>query len=292
MNQAVKVKSTPVITLISKNCQELLTNQASLPSMPDVAARIHSAMASPNWSVGTIATIIKGDPGTTTYLLQMANSAMYAGVTPIREVERAISRIGMDSTRNLVMAHALRSMFMTRSKMLAALMRQTWKMSARLAALSAVLARQCSRMSPERALLAGLLQDIGVLPILNVLNRYQDQITDEAQVAGAVDRYAPQVGQVLLKHWDFEADMVDVARSRGDWLRDPRPDPELADLVLLARLHDNIVEGKASSLPRIDEVPAFAKFPLGGLLPDSSLELLHEEQASVNDVMRALGANQ
>ncbi len=260
--------------------------------MPDVAARIHGAMASSNWSISTIAAIIKGDPGTTTYLLQLANSAMYAGVTPVREVERAISRIGMDSTRSLVMAHALRSKFVTRSQMLSELMRQTWKTSARLAALSAVLARQCSRMSPERALLAGLLQNIGVLPILNVLNQYQDQLTDSAQVLGVVDRYASQVGQVLLKHWDFESDMVEVARSRGDWLRDSRSAPDLADLVLLARLHDEIVEGKAYGLPRIDELPAFAKFPIGGVLPDSSLELLHAEQESVNDVMRALGADQ
>ncbi len=259
--------------------------------MPDVAARIHSAMASPNWSINTIAAIIKGDPGTTTYLLQMSNSAMYAGVSPIREVERAIARIGMDNTRNLVMAHALRSMFMTSSRMLASLMRQTWKTSARLAASSAVMARQIPRMSPERALLAGLLQDIGVLPILKVLDRFQDQLDDEAQVQGVVDRYAAQVGQVLLKQWDFEAEMVEVARSRCDWHRDPGPDPDLADLVLLARLHDNIVEGTVDSLPRTDEVPAFAKFPLGEILPDSSLELLREEQEAINDVMRALGAD-
>jgi len=260
--------------------------------MPDVAARIHGAMASPNWSISTIGAIIKGDPGTTTYLLQMANSAMYAGVTPIRDVEGAISRIGMDSTRSLIMAHALRSMFRTRSKMLGALMRQNWKASARLAALSAVLARECSRVSPERALLAGMLQDIGVLPILNVLNKFQDQLNNEAQVVGVLDRYAAQVGQVLLKQWEFEPDMVEVARSRGDWLRDLRSDPELADLVLLARLHDKIVEGKANDLPRIDEVPAFAKFPLGGVMPDSSLEVLHEERASVDEVLRVLGADQ
>jgi len=292
MSQAVKAKTTPVITLISESCQKLLSNRASLPSMPDVAARIHSAMADPNWSIGTIAAIIKGDPGTTTYLLQIANSAMYAGITPVREVERAVSRIGVDSTRSLVMAHALRSMFVTRSKMLSALMRQTRTTSARLAALSAVLARQCPRMSPERALLAGLLQDIGVLPIINVLNQYHDQLTDEAQVLGVFDRYASQVGQVLLMHWNFEADVVEVARSRDDWLRDPQAAPELADLVLLARLHDRIVEEKAEGLPRLDEVPAFGKLPLGSVRPDSSLELLHEEQASVDDVMRALGANQ
>jgi len=292
MNQAVKPKPTPIITLISEGCRELLTNKASLPSMPDVAGRIHAAMSSPNWSMSTIAAIIKGDPGTTAYLLRTANSALYAGVSPIREVERAIARMGMDSTRSLVMAHALRSMFETRSKILGAIMQRTWKTSARLAALSAVLARQCTRMSPDRALLAGLLQDIGVLPILNVLNRFQDQLSNEAQVQGVIDRYAPQVGQVLLTQWDFEPDMVEVARSRCQWQRDTGAAADLADLVLLARLHDNIVQGSAAGLPRIHEVPAFAKFNVGGLLPDSSLELLHNEQASVQDIMGALGADQ
>lgn len=291
MNQALEAKPTPIITLISNVCRELLANRASLPSMPDVAARIHDAMTSANWSINTIATIIKSDPGTTAYFLQIANSAVYTSVTPIREVERAITRIGMDGTRSLVTAHALRSVFETRSELLGAVMRETWKASARLAALSAVLARQCPRFSPERALLAGLLQDIGVLPILNVLNRYQDQLTSKEQISNAVDRYASQVGLVLLQQWSFEPDIVEVARSRGDWLRDPRPAPDLADLVLIARLHDNIVEGSAGGLPRIDEVPACAKLPLGELSPDSSLELLHNEEASVKDLMRALGAD-
>jgi len=258
--------------------------------MPDVAARIHGAMASPNWSISTIAAIIKGDPGTTTYLLQMANSAMYAGVEPIREVDQAISRIGLDRTRALVMAHAVRSMFETRSRILGALMRRTWKSSARLAATCAVLARSYTSLSPERALLAGLLQDIGVLPILSVLNNYEDQLSSEAQVQGVIDRYAGQVGVVLLTHWDFEPDMVDVARSRGDWHRDSGPRPELADLVLVASLHDRIAAGQADGLPRLDQLPAFGKFPLGGLLPDSRLAVLEEEAAAVSDVMRALGA--
>ena len=72
MTQAVTKKPIPITTLISRNCQELLTNRSSLPSKPDVAARIHGGMASPNWSINTIASIIKGDPGTTIYLLQIA----------------------------------------------------------------------------------------------------------------------------------------------------------------------------------------------------------------------------
>jgi HD-like signal output (HDOD) protein len=258
--------------------------------MPGVAARIQDAMASPNWSMRTIATIIKGDPGTTTYLLQVANSPLYAGAGPVRLVEQAIARLGINSTRHLVMAHAVRAMFVTRSALLTSLLQRTWASSTRLAALCGVLAKHLSRFRPESATLGGLLQDIGVLPILNVLNRYHEQLTDEAQVVRAIDKFAPSVGTVLLTRWGFDADIVEVARSRGNWLRDPQPVADLADVVLVARLHAEITSGGgARHVPRIDAVPAFAKLAFGDLRPDGSLALLHDEEAAINDLTSSLG---
>jgi len=293
VSPAPAVKSVSIATLISDICGKLLSNNASLPSMPAVAARIHDAMASPNWSMRTIATIIKSDIGTTTYLLQVANSPLYAGVAPARQVEEAIARLGINSTRHLVMAHAVRSTFVTRSRLLTTLMRRTWQSSTRLAALCGVLARHCSSFRPESAMLAGLLQDIGVLPILNVLNAFQDQLTNEAHVFGAIDKFAPPVGTILLTRWGFDADMVEVARSRGNWFRNPQSSADLADLVLVARLHADIVSGNdAYNPPRIDAVPAFAKLPLGDLQPDSSVTLLHDREDAINELMRSLGTDQ
>jgi HD-like signal output (HDOD) protein len=281
----------PIATLITDACAKLLSNQASLPSMPAVAARIHDAMASPNWSMRTIATIIKSDLGTTTYLLQVANSPLYAGAAPARQVEQAIARLGINSTRHLVMAHAVRSTFVTRSGLLTQLMQRTWASSTRLAALSGVLAKHCSNLRPESATLAGLLQDIGVLPILNVLNRYHEQLTNEAPVLSAIDKFAPPVGTILLTRWGFEPDMVEVARSRLNWLRDPQPAADLADVVLVARLHAEITSGgNAQNVPRIDAVPASRKLPLGNLRADSSIALLHDEAATINDLIGSLGA--
>lgn len=260
--------------------------------MPAVAARIHDAMADSNWSMRTIATIIRSDLGTTTYLLQVANSPLYAGATPVRQVEQAIARLGINSTRHLVMAHAVRSMFKTRSALLTSLMQRTWRSSTRLAALCGVLAPHCSSFRPESATLAGLLQDIGVLPILNVLNRFHEQLTNEAHVSSAIDKFAPPVGTILLTRWGFEADMIEVARSRGNWLRNPRPAADLADLVLVARLHANITSGdEARESPRVDAVPAFAKLPLGDLRPDGSIALLHDEEVTIRDLMSSLGAD-
>jgi HD-like signal output (HDOD) protein len=285
-------KSVPIATLITDACAKLLSNQTSLPSMPAVAARIHDAMTSPNWSMRTIATIIKSDLGTTTYLLQVANSPLYAGAAPVRQVEQAIARLGINSTRHLVMAHAVRSTFVTRSALLTSLMQRTWRASSRLAALCGVLARHCSSFRPESATLAGLLQDIGVLPILNVLNRYHEQLSNEAHVLNAIDKFAPPVGTILLTRWGFEADMIEVARSRGNWLRDAQPAADLADLVLVARLHANITSGDQAQLsPRVDAVPAFGKLPLGNLQPDGSITLLHDEEASINELMSLLGTD-
>src|SRR5690606_1931228 len=243
MSAAPAVKSVPIATLITDACAKLLSDHSTLPSMPAVAARIHDAMASPHWSMRTIATIIKSDPGTTTYLLRVANSPVYGGTSPARQIEPAIARLGINTTRHLVMAHALRSTFVTRSALLTSLMQRTWRSSTRLAALSGVLAKHCSNFRAETATLAGLLQDIGVLPILNVLNRYHQQLTNEAQVWGVIDKFAPPVGTILLTRWGFEADMIEVARSRASWFRNPQPVADLADVVLLARLHASVTSG-------------------------------------------------
>jgi hypothetical protein len=65
---------------------------------------------------------------------------------------------------------------------------------------------------------------------------------------------------------------------------------DLADVVLVARLHADITSGnQARHSPRIDAVPAFAKLPLGNLRPDSSVTLLHDEEATINDLMSSLG---
>jgi HD-like signal output (HDOD) protein len=174
-------------------------------------------------------------------------------------------------------------------------MQRTWASSTRLAALCGVLAKHCSSFRPESATLAGLLQDIGVLPILNVLNPYHEQLANEARVLGAIDKFAPPVGTILLTRWGFEADMVEVARSRGNWLRDPQPAADLADLVLVARLHANLTSGtsgdEARHSLRVDAVPAFAKLPLGDLRPDGSVALLHDEEAAINELMGSLGTD-
>ncbi len=171
-------------------------------------------------------------------------------------------------------------------------MQRTWRSSTRLAALCGVLAKHCSSFRPESATLAGLLQDIGVLPILHVLNPYHEQLSNEAQVSSAIDKFAPPVGTILLTRWGFERRDGRSCAQPGELAPDPQPAADLADVVLVARLHADITSGnQAEHSPRIDAVPAFAKLPLGNLRPDGSIALLHDEEATINDLMSSLGTD-
>lgn len=280
---------SPISGLFSKVYRDILADRAELPSMPDVALRIRAAMQQPNYSAVSVAKALSIDSGATAYLIRIANSALYGGVTPIQDIEKAVSRLGMDTTRNLVTAYALKAMFQTRSAALAGMMRDTWHESARVAALASVVAGRCPGFSADRAMLAGLLQNIGVLPLVNALETRSGPDPDEQQVRSTIETFSPKIGAVLLKHWNFDDEIVEVARSRGDWWRNPDPTPDLADLVLVARLHNYVGTDEMRHLPFINETPAFLKLPLGEMNPDASLEFLREAESDVQEVMRLLG---
>ncbi len=281
-------QKSPVHGLLARICHEIMTDKTRLPSMPDVALRIRASMQQPSYSAATVARAIQADPGTCAYLIRVSNSALYGGAAAIENVENAVVRLGMDTTRNLVTAYALRAMFQTRSRVLGSLMRQCWHDSARQAALASAIAARCPKMDSDRALLGGLLQDIGALPLLNALEHHKS-LPDAERVLDTIEMFAAKVGVHLLSHWGFDEDIVEVARSRKDWYRDPQPDADLADIVLVARLHAIVGSSNALETPLINEVPAFEKLPLGEVGPHQSLEFLREAEGEVSELMQMLG---
>ncbi len=289
MTEIAEPATTPIRGLFSRVYHEILTDKAQLPSMPHVALRIRAAMQQKNFSAETVARVVEADAGTSAYLIRVANSALYRGAVPIKNVQTAVSRFGMEVTRNLVIAYALRAMFTTRSRVLAKIMQENWRTGARLAAVSSVLAKRFGDFGPDQAMLAGLLQDIGVLPLITALDKRKQSVSDPEKIVATVDEFANKVGPILLKHWGFDESTIEVARSRKDWFRDIRQEAELADLVLIARLHADVGTKNQADQPRINEVPAFHKLSLGNVGPDESLKILQEADADVQEVMQMLG---
>ena len=83
-----------------------------LPVMPDAAVKI-MAMAEEGSDVSftELERAIKIDPGLTTKILKVANSAMYARQREIKSLQMAITLLGMKNIRSLVMLVAASGLF-------------------------------------------------------------------------------------------------------------------------------------------------------------------------------------
>ena len=198
--------------------------------------------------------------------------------------------MGLRGTRDIVTSCVVRSLFHTNSRVLKRRLDEIRRQSIKIAAISYVLARSFSGFAPDRAMLAGLLQDIGVFAVLIEIQNRPEVANDEGTTRAAVSRLSAMVGVLLLENWKFDKEIVDVVRAREDWMRNPQPQADIADIVLIARLHSYIGTPLMSSCPRINEVPAFAKMPLGELTPGQSLKLVEVAHQDISELERLLSS--
>lgn len=268
--------------------QRLTAGELTLPSLPDIGLRVREAVRDPQQSLTGIARIVQLEPPLAAYLVSVANSPLFRGAKSVDSCQAAVGRLGLSVTNNLVMSYSLRTLFASESSVLSRVLRGLWQQSVHLAALSSVLARHCGGVDPDRALLAGLLQDIGALPIVANLSAKPEMLADAATVREILDRYAIPVGTLLLKQWGFDEEMLKVVASREDWQRDPGPKAELADVVLLARLHGYVGTPRMRQCPRINAIPAYRKLALGELSPGDSLAILDTARQEVAEVQNLM----
>lgn len=262
-------------------------NQLVLPSMPDIAYRVNKAVQE-SGTMQEIARIVQVDPPLAARLIQVANSPFYGGLSRVRNLRDAVVRLGITATRNIVTSFALRQLFQAKSPLLHRHIQALWAHSALVGALSFVLARITPGFDPDRGMLAGLVHDIGEVPMLAYADINSAIAADFPEFERAVGRLRGMVGAIVLEKWRFDPELVKVAAESEEWFRDPQPRADYCDLVLVAQLHAHIGAPRTPSLPRIDEIPAFKKLALGQLTPRLSLHVLEQARGEVAAIYRIL----
>lgn len=270
--------------------QDYMDNRMALPSLPDIAIRVGKAIRDPDNSLNEITRIVQSDAALTARLIQVANSPMYRGQTDITSCRMAISRLGMESTRNLTFSFAMKQLFKTRSSILKNELVKLWRHSSRVAAICHVLARLSKRFDPDFALLAGLVHDIGALPVIIHAENYPDLKATPARLEAVISRLRPQVGAMVLRKWKFPEEVIATALDAENWMRDPAPSADLCDLVIIAQIHSFFGMPASGKLPVITEIPAFAKLLGGKLTPEASMAVLQESQGEIDEMMELLGS--
>lgn len=263
-------------------------NKLSLPSLPNVALRLKEAMEK-DLGINEAVKIIEVDVSIVAKLIQLANSPLYSPITPITNCHAAVTRLGLDQTRKLVMGISLKQLFRCQNPQLMKKMQDLWKSSLYISSLSFVLAQENGSPNPEDALLAGLVSDIGIIPILHFAEQYPNEYPNLDVLDSAIPFLSPPVGSLVLHTLGFAPELASIPKYAEDWFYESEGDKlNLVDVVILAKLHGYFGTNRAKEIPYLNSIPAYTKLKHSKLTPDFSLHILHKAKHRIQAAMNFL----
>jgi HD-like signal output (HDOD) protein len=262
---------------------DLKSNQLELPVLPQVAVRVSKIVDDPNARVKDIAQILGADPALSVRILQVANSPLVRGNHKIDNLQTALTRMGNAMVRNVVTTFMVRQLFRTENPSLQKRMTDLWNHCAQVAAISHVLATHFSNLKADEAMLAGVLHDIGKLPILAKARKMAAIKENEKSLDMVLERLHPALGKAILSAWRFDPEMIIAAAEHENVYRDSEV-LDYADIVIVANLHSHLGKPGAKRV-QMDKVPALKKLNLD---PESSIAVLEEAHNEIVEIQKLL----
>ena len=254
-----------------------------LPSLPEVALEVRQKVEQNDCTAPEIADLLAQDGALSANFIRVANSPLYRGIEPMQDLKTIISRMGLTMVKNLVVSLALKQIFIANSDSLDKQLRAAWSTSVGVAAISRMLATMIKGLSPEQALLAGLVHNIGVLPILTIAEQEQHSFSSEAELESIIRLLQGRLGELVLSHWGFSEHLIDVVNGCYDFQRQHEGNADYTDVVQIALLQGGYLNGAAPE--DYSHVPAFEKLNLD---PEVNVVEIEENQAVIEETKQSL----
>ncbi len=276
-------------SLIEKFCKDLVAdikaNKITLPALPEVALKARKLLSEQNTTSNQISKVISSDAVITTRLLRVVNSPLYRTRHKVEDVKMAVTRLGNANVRSLVTSLAMEQLYQAGfSPEVKKKLKENWKHSLHVAALSFVIARDFTDLSPDEAMLSGLIHDIGVLPILEYAELLPDILSNEVALDRLVYVLHTKIGHLILKQWHFPDELITVAREHENLERDAGINPDYTDVVLVANLLSHIGTDHPHTKLDWNTIPAFNRL---AMTPEESIGAIrdaHDEIVEIQNI--------
>ncbi len=250
----------------------LLKGVTDILSFPDVALRINQMVQSQAYSASQIAKEIETAPDIAAGILRLANCAIYAFPKAVESIHRAITLIGNEAVRDIVLAIAAKSTLggVTTKAMD---MGQFWRHSVYCAALARTLAQRDGGVHRDVLFTAGLLHDIGRLVIArqapDVATQVQsqecpEQPAQELELA-ALGFHHGTLGGLLAERWQFPDTLVACIAYHHNPFQAQGEHRDAVRLVHLANVLTPLLEEPGSQFSNLI-------LPFPGILDEQGLD--------------------
>ncbi len=212
-----------------------LADSVPPPSFPRVASQIVEVSRDPDVDINELVGLVQRDAAIAATLLAVANSVAFSPAIPISSLRGAIQMMGIQLVVEVALGASARTYYEVASRAELALFPNLWQTMFEAAMANAF---TCGRVAldiptgrPERALVAGLLTDVGrpiALRILARLIREGTKVPSEPVLLATLDEVAARIGERALQRMDLPEDLLVGCIPTGEA---PTADAMIARLI-------------------------------------------------------------
>ncbi|MAE61783.1 MAG: hypothetical protein CMJ49_10570 [Planctomycetaceae bacterium] len=250
-----------------------------LSSLPTIAVEVIEMARQPDSNIKHIAKTITNDPALSSKILKTVNSSFYSLSKPVSTISHAMVILGLNSVRTLALGFSLLGNLRGSDDDYD--MVKFWQRSIYSAVAARDISQRAGIVDQEEAFLAGLLQDMGVMAMVQTLGKeYIDLFVeagdDHAELSrlekGHLNLGHAQVGAALAEQWRLPDVLVDPIRFHEQPQKAPPASQTMAIAVALG--------AQAADLFVSEEQPD------PGAFFDRALELLQIDQPTCEQMLQ------
>jgi len=276
---------------------DLIKRSATIPSMPQVAARFLEIVQNPDFEYSQVVEVLSADPGIASEILRLANSPLFGVARKITSLQQALTLLGLKRVRSLVLGrYIVDSIDKKRPPHVDT--SYYWRRSLSTAVLAARLADALEPQYREEAFMAGLLADTGVVILDETLSAdYKavarhycphgpETIADAEKQAFNVTH--GQVSAMILQYWHLPDMVCDAVR----WHEEEPPSWNTASMHLarIVGAADRIGKYLCETPQDIDAAAGACQAIMAGLELDAAVlaRILTEIEPQIEDLASVL----
>lgn len=245
-----------------------------IPTLPAVALQVIRIAQEAEPDFRELASVIRSDPAIAARVMRVANSALLGLAKKPKSIDAAVPMLGIAMIRTLILGFTLAD---TRRRHPAAKQayQRLWRNALTEASIAESLAELTPGIDPPHWFLAGLLQDVGQLAMLDCFpNDYTTLLSAESTDAELIESERDTFGfdhiqltTALLEHWGFEPDLIQATQHHHDAMKsfdgDENRHSRLSLALAIASRGTNLIqESRTLTLPAWKEmVGTFCRFP-------------------------------
>ncbi|MCD9493334.1 HDOD domain-containing protein [Photobacterium carnosum] len=200
-------------------------NRLTLPSIPDTLLTLNILCKNSETTVHDVANLLIDDPVLTANIIRTANAAIFNRRNIVcHDILTAVSRLGIIRIREIITAQIIYSLKNITIENIECnqLLKKSAFHSRQFAATMALICQKMHiysnkpfKLEPEKALLTGLLADIG---LFGLINEYSQFIKQGNYLDFNIAKYIFQdncalTSKIVLSQWGFDADYIAVATN-------------------------------------------------------------------------------